>query len=137
LPDVARRLSLRARVLVIGRGTRAAATLLDEIERDGHSEIAGTVNVESQGLVARARSVGADAIVVAVDDRRGLNIRELLACRLAGLEVIDATAFAERALKKIPIELARPSDLVFSDGFDRSRWLIFGRRMVSLMAAGL
>jgi sugar transferase (PEP-CTERM system associated) len=137
LPDVARRISLRARVLVVGRGTRAAARLLGEVERDGHSEIAGTVTVESQGLVARARAVGADAIVVAVDDRRGLNVRELLACRLAGLEVIDATSFAERALKKIPIELARPSDLVFSDGFDRSRWLIFGRRMLSLMAAGL
>jgi sugar transferase (PEP-CTERM system associated) len=137
LPDVARRISLRARVLVVGRGARASARLLDEIERDGHTEVAGTVSVESQGLVARARSVGADAIVVAVDDRRGLNIRELLACRLAGFEVIDATAFAERALKKIPIELARPSDLVFSDGFDRSKWLIFGRRVLSLMAAGL
>jgi exopolysaccharide biosynthesis polyprenyl glycosylphosphotransferase len=73
---------------------------------------------------------------VAVDDRRGLDIRELLKCRLAGLEVIDASAFAERALKKIPVELTRPSDLVFSDGFERSSWLIFGRRVVSLMAAG-
>jgi sugar transferase (PEP-CTERM system associated) len=137
LPDVGRRVSLRARVLVVGRGSRAAAILYDEIDRDGHSEVAGTVSVESGGLVARARAVGADAIVVAVDDRRGLNVRELLACRLAGLEVIDATVFAERALKKIPIQLARPSDLVFSDGFDRGRLLIWGRRGISLMAAGL
>jgi sugar transferase (PEP-CTERM system associated) len=136
LPDVGRRVSLRARVLVIGRGSRAAAHLYDEIDRDGHSEVAGTVSVEANGLVARARGVGADAIVVAVDDRRGLNVRELLACRLAGLEVIDATTFAERALKKIPIQLARPGDLVFSDGFDRGRLLIWGRRAVSLLAAG-
>jgi sugar transferase (PEP-CTERM system associated) len=137
LPDVGRRVSLRARVLVIGRGSRAAARLHDEIARDGHSEVAGTVSVESAGLVARARAMGANVVVVAVDDRRGLNVRELLACRLAGLEVIDATTFAERALKKIPIELARPSDLVFSDGFDRSRLIIWGRRTVSLLAAGL
>jgi sugar transferase (PEP-CTERM system associated) len=137
LPDVGRRVSLRARVLVVGRGSRAAARLYDEIDRDGHSEVAGTVPTESSGLVARARALGADAVVVAVDDRRGLNLRELLACRLAGLEVIDATTFAERALKKIPIELARPSDLVFSYGFDRSKLLIFGRRMVSLAAAGV
>jgi sugar transferase (PEP-CTERM system associated) len=136
LPEMARRISLRARVLVVGRGSNAAARLLDEIDRDGHSEVAGTVAVESAGLVARARAVEADAVVVAVDDRRGLNIRELLACRLAGLEVIDATTFAERALKKIPIELARPSDLVFSDGFDRSKLLIGARRAVSLLAAG-
>jgi sugar transferase (PEP-CTERM system associated) len=137
LPDVGRRVSLRARVLVVGRGSRAAAILYDEIDRDGHSEVAGTVSVEANGLVARARAVGADAVVVAVDDRRGLNVRELLACRLAGLEVIDATSFAERALKKIPIQLARTSDLVFSDGFDRGRVLIWGRRIISLMAAGV
>jgi sugar transferase (PEP-CTERM system associated) len=137
LPDLGRRVSLRARVMVVGRGTPAAARLYDEIDRDGHAEVAGTVSVESLGLVARARAVGAHAVVVAVDDRRGLNIRELFACRLAGLEVIDATTFAERALRKIPIELARPSDLVFSDGFDRSELLIWGRRAVSLMAAGV
>ena len=136
LPDVGRRVSLRARVLVVGRGSQAAGHLYDEIDRDGHSEVAGTVAAESGALVARARAVGADAVVVAVDDRRGLNLRELLACRLAGLEVIDATTFAERALKKIPIELARPGDLVFSDGFNRSRPLIWGRRLVSLLAAG-
>ena len=135
LPDLGRRISLRARVMVVGRGSHAAARLLDEIQRDGHSEVAGTVAADGSGLVARARAAQADAVVVAVDDRRGLNVRELLACRLAGLEVIDATAFAERALKKIPIELARPSDLVFSDGFDRSKLLFLMRRTVSLMAA--
>ena len=135
LPDLGRLAALRARVFVIGQGTQAASTLQREIGLDGHSEIVGVASVETSGLAARARSRGADVIVVAVDDRRGLNVRELLACRLAGLEVIDATTFAERALKKIPVDLVKPSDLVFSDGFERPAWLLAGRRLVSLMAS--
>src|SRR5215831_8214787 len=42
LPNVGRRVSLRARVLVVGRGSRAAARLHGEVERDGHSEVVGT-----------------------------------------------------------------------------------------------
>jgi exopolysaccharide biosynthesis polyprenyl glycosylphosphotransferase len=53
---------------------------------------------------------------------------------LAGLEVVDATQFAEQVLKKIPVALARPSDLVFSEGFARPQWLLTMRRMVSLFA---
>ena len=77
-----------------------------------------------RALAARARARGANVIVVAADDRRGLNVRELLACRLAGLEVIDGPTFAERALKKIPVDLRKPGDLVFSDGFARPAWLL-------------
>jgi sugar transferase (PEP-CTERM system associated) len=134
LPELGRRVALRARVLVVGRGTAAAARLMREIGRDGHSEVVATLPIGAGGLAARARVAGVDCVVVAVDDRRGLDIRELLACRLAGVAVIDATTFLERALKKIPVEIARPSDLVFSDGFERPGWLLFARRFVSLVA---
>ncbi|HZS41120.1 MAG TPA: exopolysaccharide biosynthesis polyprenyl glycosylphosphotransferase [Polyangia bacterium] len=134
LPDLGRAVSLRARLLLIGQGA-AAATLIKEIVEDGHSEVVAQVAVGAAELVEVARVSGADAVVVAVDDRRGLDVRELLACRLAGLDVFDAPTFAERALKKIPVGLARPSDLVFSDGFGRPAWLLLARRAVSLAAA--
>jgi sugar transferase (PEP-CTERM system associated) len=135
LPEVGRMTALRARVYVIGQGTQAAAVLQREINRDGHVEVVGSADIDVAGLAARARARGANAIVVAVDDRRGLNVRELLACRLAGMEVIDAPTFAERALKKIPVDLVKPSDLVFSDGFERPPLLLLGRRLVSLLAS--
>jgi sugar transferase (PEP-CTERM system associated) len=134
LPDLGRRVALRARVLVVGRGETAQA-LLGEIARDGHAEIVGVIAAETVGLAERARIANADAIVVALDDQRGLDVRELLACRLAGFDVLEATVFAERALKKIPVGIARPSDLVFSDGFERPPWLLAARRAVSLLAA--
>jgi sugar transferase (PEP-CTERM system associated) len=135
LPEVGRVAALRARVFLVGQGAQCAAVLQREIARDGHSEVVGAATVENSSLAARARARGAEIIVVAVDDRRGLNVRELLACRLAGLEVIDACTFAERALKKIPVDLVKPSDLVFSDGFERPTWLLWGRRLVSLLAS--
>jgi sugar transferase (PEP-CTERM system associated) len=135
LPEVGRVAALRARVFLVGIGSQAAQKLQREVVRDGHMEIVGWAGVETAGLAARARARGANVVVVAVDDRRGLNVRELLACRLAGLEVVDAPAFAERALKKIPVDLVKPGDLVFSDGFERPAWLLVGRRLVSLLAA--
>ncbi|HEY2745809.1 MAG TPA: exopolysaccharide biosynthesis polyprenyl glycosylphosphotransferase, partial [Polyangia bacterium] len=47
----------------------------------------------------------------------------------------DGPTFAERALKKIPVDLVKPGDLVFSDGFARPAWLLAGRRLLSLMAS--
>jgi exopolysaccharide biosynthesis polyprenyl glycosylphosphotransferase len=135
LPEVGRVAALRARVFLVGYGSTAAMKLQSEIARDGHTEIVGAATTENAGLAARARARGANLVVVAVDDRRGLNVRELLACRLAGLEVIDAPTFAERALKKIPVDLVKPGDLVFSDGFERPAWLLAGRRVVSLFAS--
>jgi sugar transferase (PEP-CTERM system associated) len=135
LPNVGRVAALRARVFLVGQGSQAAAVLHNEIARDGHAEVVGAATVEMNGLAARARTRGANLIVVAVDDRRGLNVRELLACRLMGMEVIDATTFAERALKKIPVDLLKPSDLVFSDGFARPPLLLVARRLVSLLSS--
>ncbi|MGZ3438070.1 MAG: hypothetical protein ACXVDD_01055, partial [Polyangia bacterium] len=89
LPEVGRMAALRARVFLIGQGSQTALKLQHEIARDGHTEIVGWAAIDTVGLAARARARGANVICVAVDDRRGLNVRELLACRLAGLEVID------------------------------------------------
>jgi sugar transferase (PEP-CTERM system associated) len=133
LPDVGWQFALRPRVLVAGQG-RAAAALLSEIHKDGHAELAAysMLGGVRSDLLARARATDSHTLVVAADDRRGLDVRELLACRLAGLEVIQAITFCERVLKKIPIELVKPSDLVFSDGFQRPRLLLWMRRAVSL-----
>jgi sugar transferase (PEP-CTERM system associated) len=131
LPGVGWQFALRARVLVVGQGC-AAAALLQEIHRDGHAEVAAYATLDGVGLTDRARAANTHTLVVATDDRRGLDVRELLACRLAGLEVIQAITFCERVLKKIPIELVKPSDLVFSDGFQRPRLLLWTRRAVSL-----
>jgi exopolysaccharide biosynthesis polyprenyl glycosylphosphotransferase len=74
-------------------------------------------------------------VVVAADDRRGLPTLALLQCRAEGIEVIDAATLAARVLHRLPVELVRPSDLIFNDGFAQPRWLVLSRRVLSLVAA--
>jgi sugar transferase (PEP-CTERM system associated) len=71
-------------------------------------------------LVAR---YGVDRIVVAVSDRRGgLPIDELMHVKLSGVQVEEAATTYERLTGKLMIESIKPSSLIFSDGFNVSRW---------------
>jgi exopolysaccharide biosynthesis polyprenyl glycosylphosphotransferase len=133
LPSLVPRLGLRTRVLLVGTGA-SARVLEREAARDGGVEIVGSATPRAVDLVERARAVHAHTLVVAVDDRRGLPVRELLRCRIEGVEVIDGAAFAARALHRLPVELVRPSDLVFEDGFVHPPWLRAARRALSLVA---
>ena len=45
--------------------------------------------------------LGASEIVVATDDRRGLPVRQLLHCKLAGIKVIDFLDFWERETRTV------------------------------------
>ncbi len=132
LPELAGRLGLRTRIFLVGDG-RAARQLAREIARDGNIEVAGFAGARTRDLAARARAAGADTIVVAADDRRGLPNDELLACRAEGLSVIEGAAFAARALHRLPVELVRPSDLIYDDGFARPLWLRVARRLISIV----
>jgi sugar transferase (PEP-CTERM system associated) len=67
-------------------------------------------------------NVRAGTIVVALSQRRGnFPLSEILACKLAGTRVQDWPDFYERATGKVAVEQLRPSWLVFSDGFHRTR----------------
>jgi sugar transferase (PEP-CTERM system associated) len=61
--------------------------------------------------------LGASEVVVATDDRRGLPVRQLLHCKLAGLRVTDFLDFWERETRTVDLEALRPSWLFYSDGF--------------------
>lgn len=59
-------------------------------------------------------------IVIALDDRRGgLPVRELLECRLDGIDVTDVMNFLERETGKVNLELVQPSWFIFENGFRR------------------
>jgi sugar transferase (PEP-CTERM system associated) len=89
-----------------------------------------------QSIASFAKKVGADEIVVAMDDRRGnLPVRELLDCRLQGIEVIDLLQFLERETGKIWVDLLKPSWLIFSPGFRVSRLQQINKRMVDILVS--
>ena len=60
----------------------------------------------------------ADKIVVSLSERRGvLPLREILACKLNGIEVVDAPSFYEQMTGKLLLENITPSWFIFSEGF--------------------
>jgi len=79
-----------------------------------HNSVLGN----GEGLLAVALREKAQKIVVSLGERRGmLPIREMLNCKLQGIDIIDGPTFYEQMTGKLLIENMNPSHLIFSDGF--------------------
>jgi len=75
-------------------------------------------------------------VVVAIEDRRGaLPVDQLLSCRMAGLLVEEREALYEKIHGRISIESLRPSYLIFSPGFRKSRLELGCKRTVDIIGA--
>ena len=60
-----------------------------------------------------------DEIVIAVDDRRvkGFPTKDLIDCKMSGINVLDLVTFFERRAGKIRLDMLNPSWFYLSDGF--------------------
>ena len=79
---------------------------------------AGVITHASQSRVLEtARQVAADQIVIAPDERRGMDLEQLLACKKAGYPVVQYLSFVEHEIRRVDIKRMDVGWLVFSDGF--------------------
>ncbi len=139
----------RRRIVVYGAGQRSKAIteLRRRADRRGFRLI-GTVAAPGDQLREDTTGVyqnldclkkfaidnKADEIVIAMDDRRGnLPVKELLACRMRGIEVLDILAFLERETGKIRLDLVNPGWLIFSQGFRITAFRRFTKRTFDLI----
>jgi len=78
-------------------------------------------------------------IVALTERRRRLPVQELLNQRLQGLVIEDGIEAYERIAGKLAVESLRPSSVIFSKDFHKSKWQIGIRRALSALtaAAGL
>jgi sugar transferase (PEP-CTERM system associated) len=84
-------------------------------------ETLAPIRTASKDLNEKAKAVGVKKVVVALGEKRGrMPIRELLQCRLDGLEVIDGNTFVEMLTGKLIVRNLNPGWLIFSDGFQKS-----------------
>lgn len=142
---------LKPSVLVVGTGRRAVSIsqLRRRSDRRGFV-VAGYVSIPGEpALVPGERILGSqesllqcakkrdvDEIVVAMDDRRNnFPLRELLACRLAGIKVTELVAFLERETGKVYLDVLNPSWMIFGEGFNVGRWTQFWERGFDLVAS--
>lgn len=139
----------RRNTLVYGSGksARAISDLRRRADRRGFRIVA---NVPAPGdtikdvdkvilkkkktLLELATEVRADEIVVAMDDRRGnLPEKELLECKLRGIDVLDLIVFLERETGKIRVDLVKSGWLIFSPGFRIGRRRRIVKRLFDLL----
>jgi sugar transferase (PEP-CTERM system associated) len=68
-------------------------------------------------FLTAAHEFGAEQIVVAPDERRGLKMQALLACRTAGFPVVEYLGCLEREIGRIDMKRLELGWLLYSDGF--------------------
>ena len=125
------------RVLIVGSGRRARE-LAGLVGAGAEFEVAGLAGLEGPGPDLLLERLRAQIVVTALDEGEGaLPAQALLRCRVRGAPVFEASAFAERALRRLPIGLLRAEDLVFSDGFRARRLDLAFKRGLDLCASGL
>ncbi len=129
---------LRRRLLVIGAGQRAW-DLLHMLGREGgslHDDVILLHEANEEvdprllqerpdrilcpdgfNVAATAIEVDADLIIVAPDERRGMNLERLLECKKAGFPVIQYLSFVEREIRRIDLKRMELGWLVYTDGF--------------------
>jgi sugar transferase (PEP-CTERM system associated) len=69
-------------------------------------------------IIETAKRTRAHKLVISLTERRGsLPLRDILACKFSGIDVLDAPSFYEQLTGKLLIEHTNPSWFIFSDGF--------------------
>lgn len=131
------------RVLVLGTGQHAAQIGDLAASNNRNFSLAGYASCNSNGMAENRREeisvprdliVGsaddlmsattkakADTIVVALSERRGVfPLKDVLMCKMNGVEVMDAPTFYELVQGKLMLESITPSWIIFSSGFRRT-----------------
>jgi len=86
------------------------------------------------------RECQVEMVIVALEDRRGtMPVKDLIACKLDGLEVEAGVGFYEELASKLMVEKVNPDWIIFSQGFTIGRINNFGKRLFDLLfsAVGL
>jgi sugar transferase (PEP-CTERM system associated) len=151
---LAQRMSPRERILIIG-ASDSAVELAHELERRRAAlgvEIVGFVDSEpghghlrpdsiqlfesGADIAGLVRSRHVDRVVVSLEDSRGkLPMDQLLQIKLSGGVQFDyLPSVYEEFTGKISVEHLRPSWLIFSEGFRKSRRLMFVKRAFDIVA---
>ncbi len=126
------------KVLLVGLGPKARVVAeAVASEADGYRICQHWPALGPAGEIAeRVEKTGAQVVVAALEEARGASCSEaLLECRAAGHRVYDAAGFLERAFRRVPVELVRPSELAYSDDLTRTRVRQVVKRGMDLVAA--
>lgn len=137
-------------IAMIGTG-KFAAEIVDAIERKGDSgfkivafvgnssspivPLGVPVFPEIKGLKELCERQAIGKIVVALDEKRGFPLYELIPYKFLGVEILGAARFFEEITGTVPVKRVSPSWLVFSEGFYVGRMKRTLKRAIDIGAA--
>jgi len=89
-----------------------------------------------EGLLSIALKEKAHKIVVSLTERRGtFPVKEVLSCKLKGIDVVDGPSFYEQITGKLLVENINPSYFIFSDGFRLTPFKRYFKRLFDIVFA--
>lgn len=86
-------------------------------------------------LLQEADRIAASEIVVAPDERRGMDLEALLSCKTAGYPVEQYLSFVEREIRRVDLKRMELSWVLYSDGFRFSTIDRVLKRLLDIVAA--
>lgn len=149
------------RVLILGTGALAAqigklittkkrnfvlagyASCLDASQTGGSEAVAPEVPPDEilgncDELRDITRRAQAEMIIVALTERRGVfPLRDVLTCKLNGIQIMDAPSFYEIAQNKLMLESITPSWFIFSDGFQTTTVFSVCKRAIDIILSSV
>jgi sugar transferase (PEP-CTERM system associated) len=138
--------ALDEKIVIIGSGPFAAGIAKEVVNGvdtgfrvigfiSGNSETAGEKGINSPilGDASQIYEIAihekVNRIIVALEERRGhFPAEQLLKCKLDGIEVQEGSEFYENLTGRLQIEKLRPSALIFSEGFKKSKFKMWVKR---------
>jgi sugar transferase (PEP-CTERM system associated) len=147
---VSKRVAPRERILLVGFSAAAGELMADlRVRTDRGVDVVGVIphedvvvdpdvpvlgTLEDLPAVVRARGVG--RVVVNLADARGkLPMDKLLEMRLGGVRFDHLATVYEECTGRIAVEHLRPSWMIFSEGFTKSRLLRAGKRACDVIGS--
>jgi sugar transferase (PEP-CTERM system associated) len=114
--------------------------ITDNPERVGEKLVNPSVIGDQSQILEIAMKEKVNRIIVALEERRGkFPEDQLLSCKMRGIPVEDGIQFYEHLTGRLQVESLRPSVLIFSNGFKKSKLTTWMKRVVgfSLSFIGL
>ncbi len=107
-------------------------------DNPGPTKSQNVIGHKYEGLANLAKVYSIEKIVVALEEKRNnFPTKELLKCRVNGIEVIEGNSFYEMLTGKLVVKAINPSWLIFSEGFRKSRTRRVLKRSADLLLAGI
>ena len=115
-------------------GFKVIGFIADDPEKVGEKLVNPSVIGDQSQIVDIATKESVDRIIVALEERRGkFPDAQLLECKMRGIAIEEGIGFYEHLTGSLQVESLRPSFLIFSEGFKKSKLTMWTKRVTEFV----